>query len=225
MVVSEYQPKRSEQQNAFIHSRCGIALSCSIRLLSHTKATKKTLSLYESDAKNDDDFSTTFVLSLSLKKTTHRPVARVNQPRRFVRVDFRLLFPMASGIDDIRSRRGSMVAHLHDDDDGFGVRVFVLFLSLSLRVLNERSFDESERYSVDTMTFSIPFLSLLFFSLETKKSNEDTGKDDVLLPAIYCGQKLTKDDGFKKDVSSFARFSRKRATRAVASTRILRSSS
>ena len=72
-----------------------------------------------------------------------------------MRVDFRLLFPMASGIDEIsRSRRGSMVAHLHDDDDdGFGACVFVLFLSfsfsLSLRVLNERSFDiESERYSI-----------------------------------------------------------------------------
>ena len=126
-------------------SRCGIALSCSIRLL-----TKKTLSL---STKATQKTTTTFrrlLFSLSLKKT-HRPVARVNQPRRFVRVDFRLLFPMASGIDDIsRSRRGSMVAHLHDDDDGLGVRVFVLFLSfflsLSLRVLNERSFDiESER--------------------------------------------------------------------------------
>ena len=120
--------------------------------VSHQSDEENALSLYESDAKNDDvlsyiihDFCS---LSLSLEKT-HRPVARVNQPRRFVRVDFRLLFPMASGIDDIRSRRGSMVAHLHDDDDGFGVRVFVLFLSLSLRVLNERSFDiESERYSI-----------------------------------------------------------------------------
>ena len=128
--------------------------------VSHRFDEENALSLYESDAKNDD-FPTTIIhdfcsLSLSLKKT-HRPVARVNQPRRFVRVDFRLLFPMASGIDDIsRSRRGSMVAHLHDDDDdGFGACVFVLFLSfsfsfsLSLRVLNERSFDiESERYSI-----------------------------------------------------------------------------
>ena len=117
-------------------SRCGIALSCSIRLL-----TKKTLSLStKATGQKTTTFRrrrfiilfATFVLSLSLKKT-HRPVARVNQPRRFVRVDFRLLFPMASGIDDIsRSRRGSMVAHLHDDDDdGFGACVFVLFLSFS----------------------------------------------------------------------------------------------
>ncbi len=100
-----------------------------------------SLSLYDEseDAKNDDFPTTT--------TKTHRPVARVNQPRRFVRVDFRLLFPLASGIDDIirrrRSRRG-MVAHLHDDDDG-GACVFVLFLSLSLSLylrvlLNERSF-------------------------------------------------------------------------------------
>ena len=80
-------------------------------------------------------------LSLSLQKRgrkkrrlskTHRPVARVNQPRRFVRVDFRLLFPVM--IDDIirrrRSRRGIMVALLHDDD--VCLRALSLSLSLSL---------------------------------------------------------------------------------------------
>ena len=122
--------------------------------VSHQSDEENALSLRKRRKKRRRLFDDFCSLSLSLKKTTHRPVARVNQPRRFVRVDFRLLFPMASGIDDIsRSRRGSMVAHLHDDDDGLGVRVFVLFLSfflsLSLRVLNERSFDiESERYSI-----------------------------------------------------------------------------
>ena len=123
--------------------------------VSHQSDEENALSLRKRRKKRRRLFDDFCSLSLSLKKTTHRPVARVNQPRRFVRVDFRLLFPMASGIDDIsRSRRGSMVAHLHDDDDdGFGACVFVLFLSfsfsLSLRVLNERSFDiESERYSI-----------------------------------------------------------------------------
>jgi len=123
--------------------------------VSHQSDEENALSLRKRRKKRRRLFDDFCSLSLSLKKTTHRPVARVNQPRRFVRVDFRLLFPMASGIDEIsRSRRGSMVAHLHDDDDdGFGACVFVLFLSfsfsLSLRVLNERSFDiESERYSI-----------------------------------------------------------------------------
>ena len=157
VVVSEYQPKRSEQ-NAFIHSRyAGSRFRVRFDFcLTPKRRRKRSLSLRKRRKKrrlSDDDVLSyysrlLFSLSLSLKKT-HRPVARVNQPRRFVRVDFRLLFPVASGIDDISRSRGIIiVAHLHDDDDGGGACVFVLFLSfslsLSLRVF-ERSFDESER--------------------------------------------------------------------------------
>ena len=71
-----------------------------------------------------------------------------------------------------------------------------LSLSLSLRVLNERSFDESERYSVDTMTFSIPFLSLLFFSLETKYKTK-TPERMSFFPR-YCGQKHERRFRFQK---------------------------
>ena len=55
--------------------------------------------------------------------TTHRPVARVNQPRRVVRVDFRLLFP-SIGIDDI-----IMVAPLHFDKGLFDDKVWSVCLS------------------------------------------------------------------------------------------------
>ena len=47
------------------------------------------------------------------------------------------------------------------------------------------------------MTFSIPFLSLLFFSLKTKYNEDITGKD-VLLPVRYCGQKHERFLRFQK---------------------------
>ena len=111
--------------------------------------------------------------------------------------------------------------------------VFVLFLSLSFSLLTslkrKKLFDiESESIlSIRFDIFDSIFISSFLLSRdEVKHDEEDTGKDMSSSSSRELMAKNTKDDCFKKDfVSSSARFSRKRATRAVASYRERSSSS
>ena len=110
------EQQRDKKKSA---SLCGdtypFSLGDRIRFETRCKNAKKT---HPKTTANEND-------NTRIKKyaTTHRPVARVNQPRRVVRVDFRLLFP-SIGIDDI-----IMVAPLHFDKGLFDDKVWSVCLS------------------------------------------------------------------------------------------------